>query len=368
MRASEICFPVLLLLAGSRGLGAQDVPLDLPPDFSQESIRARAQETAKAWANWNQSVAGLEVRAFQLPMAEARLLIQKALGAYLDFLDSRRAYSQAVAAHIEKLRAMAKPSEPIVAESVVYPNQVVTLGVNLNAMQAKFDALRDSDEWVSMRRSVRAERDEASKLQDLRRSRISGDVSFDASAPAPVMSSILYRDSERQMADTLQKLWTRYYQTLIDSVEQRPGGPVPLVAIRASGAGTVPPRADSNAASGQNPLVGVWTYAEGSQEFNGVAEPRQVVLEIWIENGELLGRYRALLPDYSGDRKVDLRLRAATVSGKASLTLDFQSKDGKARGQIVIDRAEAGGAELMLVRVVGDKSPVPRGRELLHRR
>ena len=103
----------------------------------------------------------------------------------------------------------------------MYPNQVVTLGVNLNALQAKFDALRDSDEWVSMRRSVRAERDEASKLQDLRRSQISGDVSFGASAPAPVMSSILYRNSERQMADTLQKLWTRYYQTLIDSVEQR---------------------------------------------------------------------------------------------------------------------------------------------------
>ena len=102
---------MLLLLAGSRGLGAR-TSAALPPDFAQESIRARAQETAKAWANWNESVAGLEGQAFQLPMTEARLLVQKALGAYLDFLDSRRAYSQAVAAHIEKLRAMAKPPSP----------------------------------------------------------------------------------------------------------------------------------------------------------------------------------------------------------------------------------------------------------------
>ena len=62
-----------------------------------------------------------------------------------------------------------------------------------------------------------------------------------------------------------------------------------------------------------------------------VAEPRQVVLEIWIENGELLGRYRALLPDYSGDRRVDLRLRASAAAGKGPLTLDFQSKNGEAR-------------------------------------
>lgn len=357
----------MVLLAGAGGLGAQDVSLDPPPDFSQESIRARAQETANAWATWNQTAAGLEQRVYELPMKEARALVQKALGTYLDFLDARRAYSQAVAARIEELRAMARPAGPIVTQSAVYPDQVLVLGVNLNLLQAKFDTMRDSPDWVAMRRMVRPERDEVSRLQGIRRQQIPAELSFGTPAPMPVMSSILYQDSERQLAGVLQEMWTRYYQTLIDRVEQRPGGPVPLVATRASkGSATTPPQEDSSAAASQNPLVGVWTYVEGSQEFNGVAEPRRAMLEVWIENGEVLGRYRAVLPDYSGDRLVDLRLTVSGASGAP--TLNLQSRDPNTKAQIVVERPPAGGSELMLVRVASAQSAIPRGRELLHRR
>jgi hypothetical protein len=112
--------------------------------------------------------------------------------------------------------------------------------------------------------------------------------------------------------------------------------------------------------------VGVWAYVEGSQEFNGVAEPRHAMLEIWIENGELLGRYRAVLPDYSGDRLVDLRLTVSGASGAPALNL--QSRDPATKAQIVVERPQPGGSELMLVRVAGAQSAIPRGRELLHRR
>ena len=213
----------MVLLAGAGGLGAQDVPLDPPPDFSQESIRARALETANAWATWNQTATGLEQRVYELPMKGARALVQNALGTYLDFVDARRAYSQAVSAYIDELRAMARPAGPIVTQSAVYQDQVLVLGVNLNLLQAKFDTMRDSPDWVAMRRLVRPERDEASRIQGIRRQQITADLSFGTPAPTPVMSPILYQDSERQIAIVLQEMWTRYYQTLIDRVEQRPG-------------------------------------------------------------------------------------------------------------------------------------------------
>jgi len=39
----------------------------------------------------------------------------------------------------------------------------------------------------------------------------------------------------------------------------------------------------------KNPLVGVWTYIEVSDEFNGVAEAKRVLLELSIADGALSG-------------------------------------------------------------------------------
>jgi hypothetical protein len=122
------------------------------------------------------------------------------------------------------------------------------------------------------------------------------------------------------------------------------------------------------AGGADNPLVGVWTYAEGSQQFNGVAEPRQVLLELWMEDGALRGRYRAELPDFQGAKKVDLRLSGGVVSAHNQLTLNFESKDPPANGRIILEGPGSSGTELMFVRAVAAQSPIPRGRELLLRR
>ncbi len=366
LRASKRhVLPLAMALLGGT-LQAQEAVLEAPPDYAQPLIAASAEKVAGAWVQWSQAVKGLEERAFQLPMADARLLVQQALAAYLDFLDSRRTYNQALSTHIEKQRAAAPRGEPVVTQSAVYQDQVVLLGVNLNMLQSKLEALRNSADWVAMRRNVRPERDEVGKLQDLRRSQIPPDFSFGNSAPAPVISPLAYLDSESQVSAALRKLWTRYYQLLIDSVEQRPSGSSPLVPVRAGAGGSLA-GAQARPPSSQNPMTGVWTYLEGSQEFNGVGEPRRVILEFWMENGELLGRYRAVLPDYAGDRNVDLRLRVPPGSAGGTLTLEFESKDPEAKGQLVIERL-TGAADLMLVRPAGTQSPIPRGRELLHRR
>jgi hypothetical protein len=110
----------------------------------------------------------------------------------------------------------------------------------------------------------------------------------------------------------------------------------------------------------------VWTYAPGSQKFNGVEEPHEVLLELWVENGQLAGRYRATLPDFGGVKTVDLRLKGPLAAATATQTLDFESKDPAATGKIVLEGPAE--MELMLVRVVTAESPIPRGRELLRRR
>ena len=88
---------------------------------------------------------------------------------------------------------------------------------------------------------------------------------------------------------SMEKLWTRYYQALADAVEQKPSGSAPLVAVRGSGnspsaAPGAPPAPPAVATAG-NPVAGAWTYVQGSQQFNGVEEPREVLLELWVENG-----------------------------------------------------------------------------------
>jgi hypothetical protein len=111
--------------------------------------------------------------------------------------------------------------------------------------------------------------------------------------------------------------------------------------------------------------VGTWTYAEGSQQFNGVAEPKHVILELWMEKGFLVGRYRAELPDFDRSSIVDLSLRGKPGSGRT--VLEFHSSSPEAAGKIVLEGPGSGGMDLMLVRSV-EGAPIPRGRELLTRR
>lgn len=362
--------PLLFLLCSGLVAAQDDRDLPASADFSQESIRACTSELLDTWNTWAHNSQGLEDRALRLPMVKARELVQRALGDYLGFLDKRRAYAQAVATYVERLRAAPEPGNPVVSEAGVYQDQVLVLGVNLSSLQAKLQGLRDSAEWVPIRRAVQADRDAVVKLEATLRARaIPQDLAIGSSHSQALMSSIAYQDSERELAEVLRRLWTDYYQALIDGVEQHPAGATPLRATRSS----EPPASTAVAAppltpSTKNPLVGVWDYVEGSQQFNGVAEPRHVLLELWIESGDLVGRYRAELPDFSGERKIDLRLRAPASVQHSPISLEFHSTDQPATGEIILEGPLEGAAKLMLVRNVDANGPIPRGRELLHRR
>jgi hypothetical protein len=362
-RGGAACL-LLVLLSGP--LGAQhsrDLPP--PPDFSQSALVTAVDALTASWAAWRSADAGLEQRVFRIPMREARGMIEHAWGAYREFLDKRRVYSEALVAYIDEGPAQPRSGQKIVTLAAVYQDQIQLLGVNLEVLQDKLDALRNTAEWVSIRRHVQAESMQAFQLLSSRRSEMPLDLSLKRPEPVSMMSSLAYRDSERQTTEALDRLWTRYYQALVDSVEQAPGGSRALVARRPS-----EPPVDSPAVAGgaDNPLVGVWTYAEGSQQFNGVAEPRQVLLELWMEDGALRGRYRAELPDFQGAKKVDLRLSGGVVSAHNQLTLNFESKDPPANGRIILEGPGSSGTELMFVRAVAAQSPIPRGRELLLRR
>jgi hypothetical protein len=222
---------------------------------------------------------------------------------------------------------------------------------------------------VRIRRAVQPDRDAILKLQAALRAQAEPqDLAIGSSPTLAWMASVAYRESERQLAEILRRLWTHYYQALVDGLEQRPAGSTPLGAIRASDSPAPKTAAATGGRTEQNPLVGAWEYVEGSQEFNGVAEPRHALLELWIEKGVLVGRYRADLPDFSGERKIDLRLSARTGASHSTVILDFRSADPQSQGEIVLEGPLEGATKLMLVRNVPAQGPIPRGRELLRRR
>jgi hypothetical protein len=235
------------------------------------------------------------------------------------------------------------------------------LGVNLNLLSEKLDALRDSPAWVAIHRAVRAEMADAFKLQSSRRAEIPLDLSLTRPESMSPMPTPAYRDSERQVAEILGRLWARYYQALTEAIAGTAGAPRSPESAGSSGTAAA-------ARTPDNPLMGVWTYIEGSQQFNGVAEPRHVILEFWMEKGALTGRYRAELPDFQGTKKVDLHLSRGTPSGPNQQTFEFESKDTPATGRIILELPGASGQELMLVRAVTPPNPIPRGRERLQRR
>lgn len=341
------------------------------PDFGQPDIATAAEDTAEAQNTWRQASRNLEQEVFRLPMADARARVQSALNSAMLMLDQRQHYVDKVAAYIDKSRdgASSGGRRQIVSVEVVSRDELEVLDSNLTELVARLEALRSSpSEWLKIRRGVQADQSAITALQSKLREDIPVDTLFRQAPPRP-MSAIVYRDAEKQLRDVLQKTWVHYYQGVIDTAEQRPGGSVPLISSLSPAAAPATPAAGATAASATpaaSPLVGAWSYLEGTQQFNGVAEPHQVLLELWMEGGNLLGRYRAELPDFDGVRKVDLRLRAKT--GKAAQTvLQIQGGDPVATGEFVVEDPGAGGLTIMLVRSVDTGGAIPRGRELLTR-
>ena len=363
-----VVFGALAILNCHISAGQSD---QVPPGFSQDSIIGPAALISQAWQAWRLQDRGLEQRIFRLPMTDARTMLQQSLGAYLDYLDARRSYAEAVASYIDRLRNEARPNQPVVTLDAVYLNEIEVMGANMAALQERLAALKENPDWLQIRRAVQAESSRLLSIESARRAEVPLDLSLHRPQTVTPISTVVYRNAEREMIQAQEQLWNRYYQALIDSIEQRQHGGVPLVAARPSVSGKAGPAPAAPAAVAQaprDPIVGAWSYIEGSEEFNGIAEPREVLLEIRIEDGMIVGRYRAYLPDFSGVRKVDLRLHAAYVPGRPQQTLAFDSKDPVVTGSIILEGPGAGGAELMLVRVVPADSPIPRGRELLRKR
>lgn len=336
-------------------LAAQDSKVT-PPAFSEEAVITRADAVGSSWNKWASGDSGLEQRVFRLPMPEARALLRRSLGRFQDFLDARQAYAQSVGDHLDASRT-SPGAVRFGTQDRICEDQIQLLGVSLSALQDRLALLRDSTDWLAIRRGVQPEIARTLKLQaELRSTRLSAPL---AQSTEPV-STLAYRDSEHVLGEALRRLWTAYYQALAIAVEQDPAAAA-LTPLRSAEDAEPPP-----AGSAVTPLAGVWTYIEGSQQFNGVSEPRLVLLELWMDSGNVIGRYRAELPDFNGPRNVDVRARGAQTSGGVQ-TLEIDAKDSAFAGQILLEGSGLGG-ELMLVRAPSAGSTLPRGRELLHRR
>jgi hypothetical protein len=372
----------IAIVAAACAAGAQGPSrFSPPPDFSQSAITAAAESLAVAWNLWTRTAQDMERQVLQLPMSDARDSIGRALGRYLDFLDKRNDYSEAVLSYIEECRLHPNPRQPLVTREEVFEDQARLIGANVMALHGKLNSLKDSAEWTAVYLGVQEETDRALKLQSQRRSEVPLDLSLDSPKPPSPISSLVYRVAERELREELQRLWTGYYQVLVNTIEQKPGGSAPLVAIRSAGRaastgeGTAsesqpagPPNPAAVVPDAWKPFVGAWAYTAGSQQFNGVAEPAYALLELWFENDVLVGRYRAELPDFQGSKKIDLRLQGAAAAAGHQVTLRFESKNPPATGQCVLEAAGPSGVDMMLLRTVAAGSPIPRGRELLRRR
>jgi hypothetical protein len=345
---------------------AQELPQ--PPDFSQAPVTAAAAKSTAAWQEWIRGDRDLEREIFRLPMGEARARLQRSLSGFLAYTEARKAYAEAVALFIENYKPEVNRT-PAVGIEPVNRDQLELLGVCIGSLQTRLDALRDAAEWAAIRRAVQADRAEAIALQNKRRDEIPVELPLSRpQAPRP-LSAIVYRDSERQLRETTEKLWTHYYQAMADAVEQKPSGSKPLISSAVAPAPEMAAAGDaaSPAGIGIDKLAGTWEYAERSQQFNGVEEPRQVLLELSMNKGSLVGRYRGTLADFDGLHNVDLQLvMAKSAKGSRDLTFDAKSANADMSGQLRIEPPEAKGAELVLVHV--GMNGVPRGRETMVRR
>jgi len=353
--------PVLWLMALPEAALAQQ--MERPPDFSQSAVASASDDVSQAWNAWQAADQNLEQQVFSLPMADARVRIQTAFSAFVAFAEKRHVYSEAVATAIGAMAPDIAETGRVVGVDAVNADEIALLGVNVAAVQRKLDTLRSAPAWSRIRRSVQKDLDNVLDLEQARRQDLQIERPLEhANAPARPVEATAYRNSERRVQEALTSLWTHYYQALADSMEQTPGRSTPLAA-----SATVPAPAPPSSPAGSpanSALAGTWTYVEGSRQFNGVAEPRHVILELWMEKDALVGRYRAELPDFEGSRAVDLSLRG--IPGTGSTVLDFHSTSPEAAGKIILEGPNNNGRDLMLIRSV-EGTPIPRGRELLTR-
>jgi chorismate mutase len=386
---NALALSVCLLVWGMAGgvARAQDPAAEPPFDYNDAAIGAAADGAMNAWVAWQRGDRDLERDVLKAAMADARARIQRSFSALLNYLEKRKAYSESVAAYIEHYRPETTNRKPVVTIETVNREQLGLFRATLANVQAREDSLRDSPEWGTIRRKVAPDTSELAGVQSARRAELPIDLPFSQAEPPRQLSSIVYRDSERQLRDVLQKLWTHYYQALDDAAEQRPGGALPLVASVTPAAAPVPvatapasatpvagvplPTTAAQASASTQTvamLVGTWRYAENSRQFNGVEEPRQVLLEIWTEkSGAISARYRGTLSDFDGPHDVDLALHQvpATKNSK-EVTLSYKSAGQDAEGHFTLEGPDAGGLNLMVVHTGG--AGVPKGREIVVRR
>ena len=201
-----------------------------------------------------------------------------------------------------------------------------------------------------------------------RRDEIPVELPFSPAEPPRRLSVIVYRDSELQARELVERIWTHYYQALVDELERKTGASRPLVASITPPAPAPEPAPSAAAAriSGPDRVAGTWRYVEGSQQFNGMEEPRQVLLELFVEKGALTGRYRGTFTDFTGTHNVDVRLQQITVKGSSDIRLQYQNPEQNLSGQISVEGPGASGLDLMVVHT--DGTGIPKGREVLARR
>jgi hypothetical protein len=249
--------PLLGLFLQFQALRAQPAPeLPGPPDFDQGAIVAAANGLSSAWTKWESIDAGLERRVFRMPIQQARQIVQRVFDGYLEILEKRRTYSATVSAYIDQSRTNPRPRQAVVAIGPIFEDHVQLLGANLNILERKLAAMRDSPHWIAIRRAVRTESGEAFRLQSARRSNVPLDLSPGHSRQEQLISSQIYRDSEGEVTEVLRRLWTAYYQALVDAVEQTGGTrPLRIVPSRAN----LSAQPVSGLLPSTNTLVGVWT-------------------------------------------------------------------------------------------------------------
>jgi hypothetical protein len=370
-RADNLIALVAWLVCGGVVCGGTAMAQVLPraPDYSDGAIAESAEQAGSAWKAWLMADRDLERDVANAPMVEARERIQRSFSALLNFTDKRRIYGERVADYIERYRPETAGRKPFVNVEVVNRDQLELLGISLSTVQARLDSLRDTAGWAAIRRTVQADRSDIMALQNARRDEIPVELPIGPAVPPRPLSVIVYRDSERQARELVERVWTHYYQALVDEVERKSGTSRPLVAsiTPPEHAPEPAPSATAPRVSGPDRVAGTWRYVEGSQQFNGVEEPHQVLLELFVEKGALTGRYRGTLTDFTGTHNVDVRLQQmAGAKGSSDIRLQYQNPEQNLSGQITVEGPGASGLDLMVVHM--DAAGIPKGREILARR
>jgi hypothetical protein len=338
---------------------AGDNALAPSPAFGDTAAGIRADEAVALWNRWAHADRGLEARLSQLPMADARDELARSLGRFQDFLDSRAAYACAIEAAIDI--GTAARGSTAATRVRVSSDHIAVLAAAIAAVEDRLRLLQSSPQWLEVRRGARAGLEATLGMQSDLRAGLLRTPADRSEAPAEVVPARVYREGEARLADSLERLWSGYYSALAAAVEGKTAGAAALVAIRGDNALPLRPRTPSHA------MAGVWVYLEGSRLFNGAGEPHQVLLELWAENGEMRGRYRAQLPGLRGRKNVDVRLRGSlATTGPLRLQIE-PAGSGDIAGQILLEGPAANGA-LSLTREVPAHSGLPRGREILLRR